>query len=265
MNIAAQCRAHWCVFEDSSMAHTCTRLGNLASARLLHGTRGTVREPPSHPCAWRYSGCSGSGTARAIGVRLPCEDRAAARARLSGRRPHDRPLLRRSCGQVAVAAASAAVPRIDDCTGRSARWRSVRRTAAAARWVRSKFPTTRLSRGAATGAPQPRCENLDFRSFGADPTVQKRGHSPPNGTRDGRRYEKATLRRLSTSPRLSADDAEATRRYPPGSIGSAFQVYIRTPEWAARALSARSKVWWPAWFRIRDMWGDVAPDTITFE
>ena len=25
------------------------------------------------------------------------------------------------------------------------------------------------------------------------------------------------------------------------------------------------KVWWPAWFRIRDMWGDVAPDTITFE
>ena len=115
-------------------------------------------------------------------------------------RPHDRPLLRRSCGQVAVAAASAAVPRIDDCTGRSARWRSVRRTAAAARWVRSKFPTTRLSRGAATGAPQPRCENLDFRSFGADPTAQKRGHSPPNGTRDGRRYERATLRRLSTSP-----------------------------------------------------------------
>lgn len=65
--------------------------------------------------------------------------------------------------------------------------------------------------------------------------------------------------------RLSADDAEATRRYPPGSVGAAFQVYIRTPEWAARALSARSKVWWPAWFRIRDMWGDVAPDTITFE
>ena len=27
----------------------------------------------------------------------------------------------------------------------------------------------------------------------------------------------------------------------------------------------REKIWWPAWFRIRDMWGDVAPDTITFE
>jgi hypothetical protein len=64
---------------------------------------------------------------------------------------------------------------------------------------------------------------------------------------------------------LSRDQAEAARRYPPGSVGAAFQVYIRTPEWGARAYSARIKVWWPAWFRIRDMWGDVAPDTITFE
>ena len=65
--------------------------------------------------------------------------------------------------------------------------------------------------------------------------------------------------------RLSRDEAEAARRYPPGSIGAAFQVYIRTPEWAARAPLTRDKIWWPAWFRIRDMWADVAPDTITFE
>ena len=65
--------------------------------------------------------------------------------------------------------------------------------------------------------------------------------------------------------KLSRDEAEAVRRYPAGSIGAAFQSYIRTPEWEAHALSARNKVWWPAWFRIRDMWGDVAPDTITFE
>jgi hypothetical protein len=65
--------------------------------------------------------------------------------------------------------------------------------------------------------------------------------------------------------KLSRDEAEAVRRYPPGSIGAAFQAYIRTPEWSARAASARAKVWWPAWFRIRDMWGDVAPDTITFD
>ena len=64
---------------------------------------------------------------------------------------------------------------------------------------------------------------------------------------------------------LPRDQAEAARRYPPGSVGAAFQVYIRTPEWAARAYLTREKIWWPAWFRIRDMWGDVAPDTITFE
>ena len=64
---------------------------------------------------------------------------------------------------------------------------------------------------------------------------------------------------------LSPDQVEASRRYPPGSIGAAFQVYIRTHEWSTRAYLSRAKIWWPAWCRIRDMWGDVAPDTITFE
>jgi hypothetical protein len=62
----------------------------------------------------------------------------------------------------------------------------------------------------------------------------------------------------------SRDHAEAVRRYPPRSVGAAFQAYIRTPEWGARAESARNKVWWPAWHRIRDMWGDVDPNTIEF-
>lgn len=65
--------------------------------------------------------------------------------------------------------------------------------------------------------------------------------------------------------KLPRDQAEAVRYYPPGSVGAAFQVYIRTAEWAGRAFLTRDKIWWPAWFRIRDMWGDVAPDTITFE
>jgi hypothetical protein len=77
-----------------------------------------------------------------------------------------------------------------------------------------------------------------------------------------RRGEAPPLTDLS---KLSTDEAEAARRYPFGSIGTAFQRYIRTAEWSARALSARTKVWWPAWFRIREMWGDVAPDTVTFE
>jgi hypothetical protein len=64
--------------------------------------------------------------------------------------------------------------------------------------------------------------------------------------------------------KLSRDQAEVVRRYPPHSVGAAFQVYIRTDEWASRALSARNKVWWPAWCRIRDMWGDVDPNSIEF-
>jgi hypothetical protein len=63
---------------------------------------------------------------------------------------------------------------------------------------------------------------------------------------------------------MSRDQAEVVRRYPPRSVGAAFQAYIKTTEWEARALSARNKVWWPAWYRIRDMWGDVDPNTIEF-
>jgi len=64
---------------------------------------------------------------------------------------------------------------------------------------------------------------------------------------------------------LSREEAEIVRRYPSGSVGSGFQRYIRTPEWAKKAIGTRNKIWWPAWFRIRDMWGDVAPDSIRFE
>src|SRR5471030_729367 len=53
---------------------------------------------------------------------------------------------------------------------------------------------------------------------------------------------------------LSREKAEVVRRYPAGSVGSGFQRYIRTEEWEKKAYSTRTKVWWPAWYRIRDMW-----------
>jgi hypothetical protein len=93
-------------------------------------------------------------------------------------------------------------------------------------------------------------------------------HLVPLGEEWNRKWQ--AVRRGEVPPftdisNLSADEAEAVRRYPAGSIGAAFQRYVRTAEWSARALSARTKIWWPAWFRIRDMWGDVAPDSVTFE
>lgn len=59
--------------------------------------------------------------------------------------------------------------------------------------------------------------------------------------------------------------AEAARRYPPGSIGESFQRWIKTEEWKSMPHSTRTKVLWPAWYRVRDAWGTADPDTMTFE
>ncbi len=68
-----------------------------------------------------------------------------------------------------------------------------------------------------------------------------------------------------STPEQTREQAEIARRYPRGSVGEAWQRYIRTEEWARRPLSTRTKEWWPAWFRIRAMWGDVDPRTIAYE
>jgi integrase len=67
------------------------------------------------------------------------------------------------------------------------------------------------------------------------------------------------------SIKLTREQGEAARVYPRGSVGEAWQRYIKTQEWARRPLSTRTKEWWPAWIRIRDMWGDIDPNTITYE
>lgn len=61
------------------------------------------------------------------------------------------------------------------------------------------------------------------------------------------------------------EQAEAGKAYPAGTVGDAWQRYIRTKEWASKAEGTRQKIWWPAWYRIRDVWGDIDPNTITFE
>ena len=56
----------------------------------------------------------------------------------------------------------------------------------------------------------------------------------------------ATLRGEQPPPiditKLSKDEAEAVRRYPPRSVGAAFQAFIRTDEWKRLALSSRMKL-----------------------
>lgn len=100
------------------------------------------------------------------------------------------------------------------------------------------------------------------------------GADGPSAWRIAREWaDRWELVRTGKADALNADatkrpreEIEAYRKYPPNSVGAAFQAYIRTDEWTKRkALSTRNKIWWPAWFRIRDMWGDCDPNTITFE
>jgi hypothetical protein len=128
-----------------------------------------------------------------------------------------------------------------------------------------KIPYYVVVKGRGYWRPHPRMRAVGFQLVrcGADgPDAWKIAEEWNQKWQAVRRGEAPALVDLS---KLDRDHAEAARRYPPGSVGAAFQSYIRTPEWSARALSARIKVWWPAWYRIRDMWGDVNPNTITFD
>src|SRR5262249_31112419 len=64
---------------------------------------------------------------------------------------------------------------------------------------------------------------------------------------------------------LSPDEAEELAIYPEGSIGYAFRRYRRTPgAWANKAPATRED-WWRGWRRIKPLFADVDPSTVTPE
>jgi hypothetical protein len=64
---------------------------------------------------------------------------------------------------------------------------------------------------------------------------------------------------------LSTEEAEELAIYPEGSIGHAFRRYRRTPgAWADKASATRED-WWRGWRRIKPIFADVDPTTITPE
>ena len=130
---------------------------------------------------------------------------------------------------------------------------------------RIKIPYYVVDKGRGYWRPHPRMRALGFQIVRCGADGPEAWALAAEWNKRWQAVRKGEAPPLVNLDQLSRDQAEAARRYPPGSIGAAFQVYIRTPEWAARAYLTREKIWWPAWFRIRDMWGDVAPDTITFE
>lgn len=79
-----------------------------------------------------------------------------------------------------------------------------------------------------------------------------------------RRGEDPAPARLLEDGNLSPERAEELTVYPPGSAGEAFRRYRRTPEWARKAPATRDD-WWRGWRRIKPIFGDVDPRTITLE
>lgn len=79
-------------------------------------------------------------------------------------------------------------------------------------------------------------------------------------TREGHAPSPAMVAADSLSPERS----EELTIYPPRSLGEAFGRYRRTEEWRAKAKRTRED-WWRGWKRIRPIFGDCDPRTVTLE
>jgi hypothetical protein len=69
---------------------------------------------------------------------------------------------------------------------------------------------------------------------------------------------------MAGADNLSPDKAEELTVYPPRSLGDAFKRYRRTAEWSRKAPRTRED-WWRAWKRIKPVFGDVDPRTVSLE
>jgi hypothetical protein len=69
---------------------------------------------------------------------------------------------------------------------------------------------------------------------------------------------------MAAATNLSPDQAEELSIYPSRSLGEAFRRYRRTDEWQRKAPRTRED-WWRAWRRIKPIFGDCDPRTVTLE
>jgi hypothetical protein len=63
---------------------------------------------------------------------------------------------------------------------------------------------------------------------------------------------------------LSPERSEELTVYPPRSLGEAFRRYRRTDEWASKAPRTRED-WFRGWKRIKPIFGDCNPRTVSLE
>lgn len=69
---------------------------------------------------------------------------------------------------------------------------------------------------------------------------------------------------MVSAQNLSPEQAEGLTVYPPRSLGEAFRRYRRTDEWARKEPRTRED-WWRGWRRIKPVFADCDPRTVTLE
>jgi Phage integrase central domain len=69
---------------------------------------------------------------------------------------------------------------------------------------------------------------------------------------------------MASADNLSPDRSEELTVYPPRSLGEVFRRYRRTEEWTAKKPRTRED-WWRCWRRIKPVFGDVNPRTVSLE
>jgi hypothetical protein len=123
-----------------------------------------------------------------------------------------------------------------------------------------------LRRGKGFWQPTPVMKALGFYSVpcGADGpdawAVAERWNERWDKTRHGREPSPAAV----AADNLSPERSEELTVYPPRSLGEAFARYRRTEEWRAKAPRTRED-WWRGWRRIKPIFGDCDPRTVTLE
>jgi hypothetical protein len=123
-----------------------------------------------------------------------------------------------------------------------------------------------IKRGKGFWQPTPKMKALGFMSVpcGVDGPDAWKVAELWNNRWDAARNGSAPSPAMAAATNLSPDQAEELSIYPPRSLGEAFRRYRRTEEWQRKAVRTRED-WWRAWRRIKPIFGDCDPRTVTLE
>lgn len=128
-----------------------------------------------------------------------------------------------------------------------------------------KIPNYQVRRnGCGFWEPTPRMRVLGFRSVPCGPDGPDAWAIARQDRWEKTRKGKAPAPAMVTAENLSPDQIEELTIYPPRSIGEGFRRFRRTDEWKNKAPRTRGD-WWRVYHRIKPVFGDCDPKTVTLE